>query len=162
MRVALKWGSLVGLAMYLVATVGLTLLTRALFPGQQVGLYNPGLFTFFCLGIFGILFACSAAGYFTGRETLRDGYGAVAGMVAFAVYYVLGLIYTPGQSPGAALGVATTPGKTAAESAFAQIVAALSSALIVFGIAALMGWLGGRPGAAQARRRAGIAKPKGE
>lgn len=162
MRVALKWGVLVGLAMYLVATVGLTLLALALFPHQPADLDHPGVFTLSCLGIFGLLFACSAAGFFTGRETLRDGYGALAGVVALAVYYVLGLIYTPGQPPGAALRGAAAPGQSAAESAFAQAVAALSSALIVFGIAALMGWLGGRPGAARARRRAGLAKPKGE
>lgn len=159
MRVALKWGALVGLAIYLVATVGITFLALILFPHQPVDLYHPGVFTLSCLGIFGVLFACSAAGYFTGRETLRDGYGAVAGMVALAVYYALGLLYTPGSRPGAALAVTSPAGKSAAESAFAQAVATLSSALIVFGIAALMGWLGGRPGAAKARRRAGIDKP---
>lgn len=162
MRAALKWGVLVGLAMYLVATVGLTLLAMAVFPKQPADLDHPGVFTLSCLGIFGLLFACSAAGYFTGRATLRDGRGAIAGMVALAVYYVLGLIYTPGSKPGAALSAAAPAGKSAAESAFAQVVATLSSALIVFGIAALMGWLGGRPGAAQARKRAGIAKAKGE
>jgi hypothetical protein len=50
------------------------------------------------------------------------------------------------------------PGKSAVESAFARAVAFVSAALIVFGIAALMGWLGGRPGAANARKRLKIGK----
>ena len=160
MRIALKWGALIGVATYLLATVGLTLLALALCPGQPVDVNHPGIFTLSCLGIFGVLFACSAAGFFTGRESLQDGYGAVAGMVALGVYYVLGLLYTPGVKPGAALDTGSA-GPGGAQSVFAQFVFAASSALIVFGIAALMGWLGGRPGANQGhRRRASTAKPK--
>src|SRR5262249_25147965 len=153
MRAVFKWGGLVGSATYLVATVGLGLLAQALFPRQPIDIDHPGILSLTCLGIFGLLFALSAAGYFVGRETLRDDLGAVAGIVALAVYYVLSLLYTPGARAGAALTAGAPPGKSAAESAFAQAVAVLSAGLIVFGIAALMGWLGGRPGAANARRR---------
>src|SRR5262249_19448229 len=115
---------------------------------------HPGILTLTCLGIFGLLFALSAAGYFSARETLRDELGAVAGMVALGVYYLLSLLYTPGAQMGAALTAGMAPsGKSLVESAFAAAVAVVSAALIVFGIAALMGWLGGRPGAAKARRR---------
>jgi hypothetical protein len=156
MRDVFKWGGLVGAATYLLGTVGLTLLGRVLFPGQPVDVNHPGVLTLSCLGIFGLLFAFSAAGYFAGRDTLQDGYGAVAGMVALAVYYVLSLLYTPGAKFAAALSAGgAAPGKSAVEGAFARAVAFVSAALIVFGIAALMGWLGGRPGANNARRRLG-------
>jgi hypothetical protein len=160
MRIAWKWGGVVGAAAYLIGTLGLTLLARLLFPGQPADVDHPGVFTLSCLGIFGLLFAFSAAGYFTGRDTLQDGLGAVAGMVALAVYYVLSLLYTPGAQFAAALrsGFASVPGKGATESAFADVVATASAALIVFGVAALMGWLGGRPGASNARKRLGIGK----
>jgi hypothetical protein len=160
MRIALKWGAIVGVVAYLAGTIVLTLLARLLFANQPVDLSHPGVFTLSCLGIFGLLFAFSAAGYFTGRDTLLDGWGAVAGMVSLLVYYLLSLLYTPGAEFAASLRAefVSVPGKSAAESAFAAGVSVAASAFIVFGIAALMGWLGGRPGAKAALKRL----PKGE
>ena len=161
MQTALKWGAIVGGVAYLVGTIFLTLLAKLLFGGQPVDLNHPGVFTLSCLGIFGLLFAFSAAGYFTGRDTLLDGWGAVAGMVALAVYYVLSLLYTPGAEFAASLRgqFVSVPGKTAAESAFAAGVSVAASAFIVFGIAAMMGWLGGRPGAKNALKRLPASEP---
>jgi hypothetical protein len=163
MRAAIKWGGLVGVVTYLIATVGLGLLAQTLFTHQPIDIDHPGILSLTCLGIFGLLFALSAAGYFAGRETLRNELGAVAGVVALAVYYVLSLVYTPGAAMGAALSAGTPPqGRSALESAFAQVVAIVSAGLIVFGIAALMGWLGGRPGARSAQRRLEVSKRNGE
>jgi hypothetical protein len=161
MRIAYKWGAVVGAAAYVFATIILTQLAKLLFAGQTVDVNHPGIFSLSCLGIFALLFAFSAAGYFTGRDTLLDGYGAVAGMVALAVYYVLSLLYTPGAPFAASLRTefVSVPGKSVAESAFAAAVAFAASAFIVFAIAALMGWLGGRPGARNARKRLGAGSP---
>ncbi len=161
MRVALKWGALVGGAAYILGTIVLAVLASLLFRGQPVDLNHPGVFTLSCIGIFGLLFAFSAAGYFTGRDTLLDGWGAVAGMVSLLVYYVLSLLYTPGAEFAASLRgqFVSVPGKTAAESAFAAGVSIAASAFIVFGIAAMMGWLGGRPGAKNAQKRLAASKP---
>ncbi len=155
MRIALKWGAVVGVVAYLVGTVLLTLLAKVFFAGQPVDVNHPGVFSLSCLGIFGLLFAFSAAGYFTGRDTLLDGWGAVAGMASLLVYYVLSLLYTPGAEFAASLRgeFVSVPGKSAAESAFAAAVSVAASAFIVFAIAAMMGWLGGRPGAKNAQKR---------
>ncbi|MFI5274296.1 MAG: hypothetical protein ACHQ4H_14780, partial [Ktedonobacterales bacterium] len=101
MRAALKWGLLIGVAVYVVTRLALTLLTTALFGLGVPSVENPALFSSLCLGIFILLFAFSAAGYFTGRETARDGLGAVAAMVAFVVYDILSTIYTPASAPAA-------------------------------------------------------------
>lgn len=151
MRAAVKWGGLIGLSAYLIARLGLTLLSNALFGAAPADANHPGPFSLACLGIFALLFAFSAAGYFTGRDTLRDGLGAVAAIVAMAVYTVLSLIYTPmlgvasSTLPAASTGAGSNPA--------GQAIATVLAGLIVFGFAALMGWLGGRPGAANARRR---------
>lgn len=147
MRFALKWGTLTGLGAYVVGRLILTLGATLLFGTGPSDLDHPGILTSACLGIFIILFAFSAAGYYTGRDTLQAGMGAVAGMVAMAVYAALSAIYTPGAS---------TPAATPAQPAISPVAQAISlvvAALVVFGIAALMGWLGGRPGAANARKR---------
>ena len=195
MRAALKWGALVGAGVYVIAGVALTLLATALFGPGVPGLDNPALFSSLCLGIFLLLFAFSAAGYFAGRETGRDGAGALAGMVAFVVYAVLSRIYSPSSVPTGAGAISTptvAPTATATAAATATHVAATATAvahatataaasgghpaqqapppsgvvtllanlisfLLVLGIAALMGWLGGRPGAQRTRKAAAKA-----
>ena len=189
MRAALKWGALVGAGVYVIAGVALTLLATALFGPGVPGLDNPALFSSLCLGIFLLLFAFSAAGYFAGRETGHDGTGALAGMVAFVVYAVLSRIYSPSSVPAgtAATGTPTAaPTATAAATHVAATATAIARAtataaasagghpaqqvpppsgvvtllanaisfLLVLGIAALLGWLGGRPGAQRTRKAA--------
>ncbi|MGZ3637691.1 MAG: hypothetical protein ACXVCX_07605, partial [Ktedonobacterales bacterium] len=100
---------------------------------------------------FALLFAFSAAGYFAGRDTLKDGLGAIAGMIAFAVYAALSAIpvrLTSSQVPS----TSTTPAAPSQNPA-TQAIVSLVALLFALGIAALMGWLGGRPGAMRARRR---------
>lgn len=150
---ALKWGGIVGVSTYLLARLGLGLLSAALFGASSpVDLNHPGPFSLACLGIFALLFAFSAAGYFTGRDTLKDGLGAVAGMIAFAFYAALSAI--PLQSGGAQ--VATSPSTTPSAphpDPVTQAIVSIVALLLALGLAALMGWLGGRPGAMNARRR---------
>jgi len=100
------------------------------------------------LGIFGILFAFSAAGYFTGRETSKVGWGVTSAMLALIVYHGLGLIYTPGSE-----GVGSAASTTNHMPFVAQILLASAAAIIVLLIAAGMGWLGARPGIYQAQKR---------
>lgn len=190
MRAALKWGALVGAGAYVVAQVALTLLATALFGPGSPGLDHPALFSSLCLGIFLLLFAFSVAGYFAGRETGRDGMGAVAGMVAFVVYAVLSRIYSPSSIPAGstatgaptatatathiaatatavathsatavAHATATAAPQVAPPSGVAIFLADITSFLLVLGIAALMGWLGGRPGAQRTRKLAAKTAP---
>jgi len=155
MRAAALWGSVTGLGAYLILRLGLALLTVLLFGSGSADLDHPGIFTSTCLGIFALLFAFSAAGYFAGRDSLRAGMGALAGMISVAVYAALSALYTP-QTSGA--GGAATPGPSAqALPLAAQAASAIVAAALVFGIAALMGWLGGRPGAQNGRRRLAAA-----
>lgn len=191
MRAALKWGALVGAGAYVIAGLALTLLATALFGAGVPSLENPALFSSLCLGIFLLLFAFSAAGYFAARETGRDGTGALAGMVALVVYAVLSRIYSPSSGPTGA-GAAGTPTVAPTATVAATHVAATATAvahatataagagghpaqqvpppsgvvtllanvtgfLLVLGIAALMGWLGGRPGAQRTRKAAAKA-----
>lgn len=151
MRSALQWGGLTGLGAYLVGRIILTYGAMLLFGNGPSDLNHPGILTSACLGIFAILFAFSAAGYFTGRDTRRAGLGAVAGMVAMAVYSVLSVIPLP--VPGTATAPATPQPSQPAINPVAQVISFLVATVVVFGIAALMGWLGGRPGAANARKR---------
>ena len=198
MRAALKWGALIGVGTYVIARVALTLLATALFGAGVPSLENPALFSSLCLGIFLLLFAFSAAGFFAGRETGRDGMGAVAGMVTFVVYAALSQIYSPSSLPAgsaaatptaqataaaAATHIAATATAIATSSATAAratatataghpvqtlpapsgvtiLLANLTSFLLVLGIAALMGWLGGRPGAQRARKPVASASHK--
>ncbi|WIG57992.1 MAG: hypothetical protein OJF49_000737 [Ktedonobacterales bacterium] len=147
---ALKWGALIGLGAYAFVNIGLTLLAGALFGQGVPDVNNPGLFSALCLGIFALLFLFSAAGYFTGRDTLRAGLGAVAGMVALVVYAALKALYTPGSSAGATPAPKTT---APALPLAAQIMSVVVSDVLLLAIAALMGWLGGRPGEQRARKR---------
>ena len=75
MWAALKWGVLVGVGIYVLDRLALTWLATALFGPGVPSLDNPALFSSLCLGIFALLFAFSAAGYFAGRETARPGMG---------------------------------------------------------------------------------------
>lgn len=186
MWAALKWGGLVGVGIYVLDRLALTWLATALFGPGVPSLDNPALFSSLCLGIFALLFAFSAAGYFAGRESARAGMGALAGAVAFVVYAALSALYSPSSAPpppppgttatatavarATATAIAThtatataTAGATATATASPQalpapnpavlLAANVTSFLLVAGIAALMGWLGGRPGAQQARKR---------
>ncbi len=99
MRAAIKWGVVVGIASYLLLGLGLTLLGVAVFGTAPPRSIRPGKLTLGCGSIFLLLFAVSAAGFFTGRETLNAGMGALAGMVTFAIYGVLITIYAPGALP---------------------------------------------------------------
>lgn len=158
MRAALKWGVLTGAGAYIVAQLVLTLGATLIFGSGPGDLNHPGILLSGCLGIFFILFAFSAAGYFTGRDTLKAGMGAVAGMIAFLAYAILSFLYTPQTVP-----VTPAPAPKSATPAISPVAAASAfvvSSLVILGIAALMGWLGGRPGATNARRRLGLMAAK--
>ncbi|MGH2517943.1 MAG: hypothetical protein ACRDHP_20040 [Ktedonobacterales bacterium] len=153
MRAALKWGIVTGVGAYVVAQLVLTLGATLIFGAGPGDLNHPGILLSGCLGIFFILFAFSAAGYFTGRDTLKAGMGAIGGIIAFVAYALLSRIYTPQT-------VSTTPAPSASAPAISPVAAGgafLAAMLVVLGIAALMGWLGGRPGATNARKRLGRA-----
>jgi hypothetical protein len=150
MTSALKWGALVGVSSYLILTIGLTLLNSLLFGNSPSDLNHPGPLAFACFGIFGILFAFSAAGYFTGRQTRKVGWGVISAMLSLMVYYVLGLIYTPGRG---GTGGTSTASTTNHLSLAAQVLSSIVAAIIVLLIAAGMGWLGARPGVQQAQKR---------
>lgn len=149
MQAAVKWGTLVGAASYIIAGLAIPLLAKVLFGTPD--LTNPGVLTLGCLGIFALLFGFSAAGYFTGRQTLKAGMGAVAGVVAVAVYAVLMRLYTP-HLPAVSAAAVAANATPVGGNAIGQAIAALVADAFVFGLAALMGWLGGRPGAQKARR----------
>ena len=149
MLAAAKWGAIVGLATYVVNQL-LTLIANAAFPGA-VGPNNPGAVTLGCLSLLIFIFAFSAAGFYTGRETRIAGLGAIAGMVSFAIYAALSAIY----SVNGRLGVNTNvPGGLGA-----AILTAGVAFLLLLGIAALIGWLGGRPGAGKFGRARAKAIP---
>jgi hypothetical protein len=160
MTTALKWGALVGVSSYLILTIGLTLLNSLLFGNSPSDLNHPGSLAFACFGIFGILFAFSAAGYFTGRETRKVGWGVTSAMLALIVYYVLGLIYSPGRG---GIGDTSAASTTNHLPLAAQVLSSVVAAVIVLLIAAGMGWLGARPGIQRAQKRLGqSALPKDE
>ena len=75
---AAKWGALIGAGSYVILIIGLALISSMLFGTSPADFNHPGPLTLACLGIFGILFAFSAAGYFTGRETHKAGWGAIS------------------------------------------------------------------------------------
>ncbi|HEU5345907.1 MAG TPA: hypothetical protein VFX31_06935 [Ktedonobacterales bacterium] len=141
---AAKWGALVGVAIYLVSQV-ITFVDQVALGAGPADLNHPGKITLGCLELLLIAFAFSASGFYTGRETRVAGYGAIAGMVTFVVYGALISIYSFGGrihlgADGATLGE--------------QIVIELIVVILYLIISALIGWLGGRPGAAQGRARA--------
>jgi len=186
MWAALKWGALVGAGIYLLDRLLLTWVATALFGAGVPGLDHPALFTSLCLGIFALLFAFSAAGYFAGRESAQARMGAVAGLLAFVIYAALSALYTPTGAPAspspspspaaATTHVATVAQATATATAAAHatatagaqalpppnpavlLAANVTSFMLVAGIAALMGWLGGRPGAQQSLRRRAVKR----
>jgi uncharacterized membrane protein len=141
---AVKWGALVGVAIYLVSQI-ITLINQVALGGGPVDPNHPAAIALGCLTLLLLIFAFSASGFYTGRATREAGYGAIAGMVTFAIYGALNTAYsvnghaTPGSS-GATLGQ--------------QIVIDLISVILYLLIAALVGWLGGRPGAARGRAQA--------
>lgn len=148
MRAVLKWGALIGVASYLLMGIGLTVFGELVFGNGPATLANnPGKLTLGCGSLFLLLFAFSAAGFFTGRETLNAGTGALAGMVAFAIYGVGITVYAPGSSTNIFAQDAAAAGGFAL-----QAMAIFVTVTIPLGVAALMGWLGGRPGAMRARK----------
>jgi hypothetical protein len=152
MGAAIKWGALVGVISYLLLGIGLTVLGVAIFGNGPASLDSPGKLTLGCGSLFLLLFAISAAGFFTGRETLNAGMGALAGMVTFAIYGVLITVYAPGSSSNVLTQDANMPGGFGM-----QAMALFVTVTIPLGIAALMGWLGGRPGAMRGRKTRQIA-----
>jgi len=144
-----KWGAIVGAAMYVLG-VGLALLENALTAHQSADVItHPVQLIPICLLYFALLFAFSAAGFYTGRDTGRAGLGAVAGMVTLVVQYVLGRLYTPSVSSAATSAPATRHNANPGLSLLAAVVAPL----LFLGVAASLGWLGGRPGAQRHLRR---------
>lgn len=149
MKATLKWGVLVGVAAYAVADLALTALGLMLFgTGAASVQANPGKLALGCFSLFLLLFAFSAAGFFTGRATRKSGLGAVAGMVAFVVYGLLSTVYAPGGAAG---------GAALATSSAATVISSLVADALFLAVAAMMGWLGGRPGAQRGRKRTAAA-----
>jgi hypothetical protein len=143
MQVGLKWGAIVGVAAYLVAMAFNVLYLALAGKGNATLNDHPVLLIPVCGVVFALLFACSAAGFYSTRETgvIRD--GVTAGVVVWVVLFVLSKIYTPGTQSGAA---------PAAQNA-GSLIALVIAGLLVVSIAAGMGWLGARPGAQQHARR---------
>jgi hypothetical protein len=111
---------------------------------------HPILLAPTCLSLFLLVFAFSAAGFYTGRETGTAGLGALAGVVTLVVQYVLTLVGT------ALAGVNASATPAAAQQSgnpVAQALASIIAGALVLGLAASIGWLGGRPGAARSARR---------
>ena len=155
MRAAIKWGALVGVTSYLLVGLGLTVLGLVAFGGGPATLdTSPGKLSLGCASLFLLLFAFSAAGFFAGRETLNAGMGAIAGMVAFAIYGTLITIYAPGSTANVLSQDTSGPGGFVS-----QAMAVIVTVTIPLGIAALMGWLGGRPGAMRARKAQHASAP---
>jgi len=139
---AAKWGALVGVATYIVAQI-LLVIADAAFPGGP-NVNNPGAVSLGCLSLLALLFAFSTSGFYTGRETSVAGLGAIAGMITFVVYDALTAIYSFGRETLFATGNVGTLGAA---------LAAVVAFLLYVGLAALIGWLGGRPGASRSARR---------
>ena len=145
---SLKWGAIVGAAVYL-AGIALGMFNQSLLAaGTSDATQRPVLLIPICLGFFVLLFACSAAGFYAGRETGQAGMGAVAGIVVYLVSNLLTIAYLPGRGFGGSLAGARDA---------TSIIYGTVGLLLDLGLAACMGWLGGRPGA---RRSAVAAKPR--
>jgi hypothetical protein len=150
----LKWGAIVGVLAYAVE-LAFNMATNALLAGGSSDVTaRPVLLVPICLGYFALLFACSAAGFYTARETGRARLGALAGMLAFALQSLLGVVadLITGIRPTV---LDTTPGTPLV----AQIIAKLLALILVLGVAASLGLLGGRPGAQRARRLTSASEP---
>jgi hypothetical protein len=148
MLVGLKWGAIIGATVYVVALAFDFLAIWLTGNGSAAINERPVLLVPICGVIFAILFACSAAGFYAARETGMVSHAVFAGIVVLIVQDVLGQIYTPAAHAAASRSSAIS-------------VATVITGLLVVGIAACMGWLGGRPGAQQYARRhpAGDAPP---
>lgn len=144
---AAKWGALVGVATYLISQL-ITIISDVVLGPGAADLNHPGRITLGCLNLLIIAFAFSAAGFYTGRETRQAGLGPLAGMITFAVYGTLLAMYSFGgrmQMGGANLGE--------------QVIVGLTTVFFYLMIAAMIGWLGARPGAGRARRRTTATPP---
>lgn len=151
MIASIKWGAIVGVGVYL-AVLASTALSNVLTAEAGSGASvteHPVLLIPVCLSIFLLIFAFSAAGFYTARETGQAGLGAVAGVVAFIVQYVLTLLGTT----LAGMHVAATAPAQPAANPVGEALAAIVAILLDLGLAASIGWLGGRPGAARSPRR---------
>ena len=149
---AAKWGAIVGAAIYIVSQV-ITLAGQVALGTAPADPAHPGKIALGCLDLLLIIFAFSTSGFYTGRETRQAGYGAIAGMVTFAVYGAL-LALVP-------LGARTTflaGGGTIGQQALVD----LFTIILYLGLAALIGWLGGRPGASRGRAAEKRAAPANE
>ncbi len=136
---AAKWGAIVGVAIYIVSQA-ITLIGQAALGPAPADPSHPGKIALGCVDLLLIAFAFSTSGFFAGRETRVAGYGAIAGMVTFAVYgLMLGLI------PLGSRVMLAQGGATLGQDVLIGII----TIVIYLCIAALIGWLGGRPGAAR-------------
>lgn len=154
---AAKWGALVGVVSYLVVDIVLTVFAELVTGPAPAGLdTNSGKLGFVIVGIFLLLFAFSAAGYFTGRETARAGLGAIAGMIALIFYAIPHSLYEPFASAATSSTTTTTTVNQPALSPVAVAIVQLITLAIVLSIGACMGWLGGRPGAQRATKATAI------
>jgi hypothetical protein len=149
MIAGLKWGAIIGVIVYAVEFGLSALLNLLLAGGSSDPTVRPIVLLPVCMTYFVLIFAFSASGFYTGRETGKAGFGALAGVVTLAVQYVLGLL---GSALSGAVPAATTSGSQL--SPVAQILAKIVALLLVLGLAACIGWLGGRPGAQRSARRA--------
>lgn len=137
---AAKWGAIVGVAIYIVSQA-ITLIGQIAFGfATPADPSHPGKIALGCVDLLLIAFAFSTSGFYAGRETRVAGFGAIAGMITFAVYgLLLGLL---------PFGSHVTPGVGGA-TAGQDVVLGIITIVIFLSIAALIGWLGGRPGAAR-------------
>jgi len=142
---AAKWGALVGVATYLFTQLITIIGDITLGAETPADPSHPGKIALGCLNLLLIIFAFSTSGFYTGRETRKAGYGAIAGMVTFAVYGALLSVYSYGGRPPLGAGGATLG---------QEVVIGLITVLFYLCISALIGWLGGRPGSTQGRARA--------
>jgi hypothetical protein len=156
MLAGLKWGAIVGVAIYVIE-VALGLIENALTAHTTADVTaHPVQLIPICLLYFGLLFSFSAAGFYTGRETGRAALGAVAGPVTLIVQYILARLYSP-TPPTTTTAAPPQPGVDPVLKLLAMLVAPL----LLIGIAASLGWLGGRPGAQRHAQRQPSAGPTG-
>jgi hypothetical protein len=152
MIAGIKWGAIVGVAVYLalLGSYALSNVLRAQTGRGAAVTEHPILLVPLCLSLFLLVFAFSAAGFYTGRETGTAGLGALAGVVTLAVQYVLTLVGTAlaGVNASAAPAAAQQSGNPVA-----QALVSIMGAVLTLGLAASIGWLGGRPGAARSAHR---------
>lgn len=147
MRSVAKWGAVIGVATYIVS-LAIFYINDLIDGSAPADPAHPTAVALGCLELLVIAFAFSAAGFYAGRDTRVAGYGALAGMLTCAVYGILRAVVPLAQQAASA-----TPGLTAGQ----QLAISIVSDVIILGVAALIGWLGGRPGAARGKIRAARA-----